>query len=74
MDCGLGCGGLDKARLLAEYVRSVNEWADAVRSLGKKTETSPADFQQLMAGVDKGKTLAKRAKADYAAHVEEHGC
>jgi hypothetical protein len=52
----------------------VNEWADAVRSLGKKTETSPADFQQLMAGVDKGKTLAKRAKADYAAHVEEHGC
>ena len=64
----------DRSRLLAAYVSSVNEWADAVRSLSKEAETTPAKFRGLMAKVDAMRAAASRAKADYAEHRDGHGC
>jgi len=62
----------DKSRLLADYNRSVTEWAQAVRSL--KEHAGNADFVLIMRVVDVARTMTQRAKAEYATHISEHGC
>jgi hypothetical protein len=64
----------EKGRLLAKYVRSVNEWSDTVRSLSREAGAGSSHFQSLMVTVDSAKALANQARADYAEHVAEHGC
>jgi hypothetical protein len=51
---------LDRSRLLAEYVRSVNDWADAVRNLADRADVVPEDYRLLMTRIDAAKALANQ--------------
>jgi len=64
----------ERSRLLAAYVRSVNEWADAVRSLKKEVGITRVRFRRLIIRVDAIRDAAIRAKAEYAEHRAGHGC
>lgn len=63
---------IHKNRLLTDYNQGVIEWSQAVRSLSDHARSD--QFALMMAVVDKARAEALRIKAEYAAHLAEHGC
>jgi hypothetical protein len=63
---------IHKNRLLTDYNQGVIEWSQAVRSLNDHAGSD--QFALMMAVVDKARAEALRIKAEYTAHLAEHGC
>jgi hypothetical protein len=62
----------EKDRLLTDYNQRVNEWSKAVNSLNDHAGSTY--FPLMMAVVDEARAEALHVKAEYAAHIAEHGC